>query len=62
VTWYVKVGGTFVYTNVLGAGGTGAGSAEWRPWIVATPGQKIELAVNAATGIGVVVSGSIYTI
>lgn len=62
VTWYVKVGGTLVFTNVLGSGGGSSGSFEWRPWIVATPGQKIELAVSAAAGIGVLVSGSIYTI
>jgi hypothetical protein len=62
VTWYVKVNGVVVFTKVLGLGGTDAGSYEWRPWIVATPGQTIQLSVSAAAGIGAVVSGSIYTI
>jgi hypothetical protein len=62
VTWYVKINGIVVFTNVLGIGSLSTGSFEWRPWIVVTPGQTIQLAVSAAAGIGAVVSGSIYTI
>jgi hypothetical protein len=62
VTWYVKVNGVVVFTNVLGIGSLSTGSFEWRPWIVATPAQTIQLAVSAAAGIGALVSGSIYTI
>jgi hypothetical protein len=62
VTYYVKINGVLAYTFVLGNGGTSSGSNEWRPWIVLTPAQKIEIAVSAAAGIGVIVSGSLYTI
>lgn len=62
VTWYVRLAGVVVFTGVLASGGTSGGSAEWRPWIVMTPGQKIELAVSATPGVGAVVSGSLYTI
>lgn len=62
VTVYVKVAGVLVKSIVLTTGGTSGDSSEWRPWIVATPGQTIQLAVSGATGVGAVVSGSLYTI
>lgn len=62
VTWYVYIGSTIIFTNVLTTGGSAGGSFEWRPWVVLGPTQTIEMAVSAAAGISCVVSGSIYTI
>jgi hypothetical protein len=62
VTWYVEIDTVVVFTNVLGVGSVNAGSYEWRPWIVLGPGQLLKVAVNAAAGIGLVASGSLYTI
>lgn len=59
---YVKIGGTVVWTAAVAAGGTSAGSGEWRPWIVCPPGQTIQLAASTTTGFGILISGSIYTI
>jgi hypothetical protein len=51
-----------IYFKNLGAHSGGSDSFEWRPWIVATPGQVISALVGNATGMNVVISGSIYTI
>jgi len=59
---YVFVNGTLVRTINLGIGGSSTDSFEWRPWIVATPAQLVQLAVSNAAGVGAVLSGSLYTI
>jgi len=60
--FFFKVNGTIVWDPNLNAGGTSGDSQEFRPWIVATPGQLLQALVTNANGVGVVVSGSIYTI
>jgi hypothetical protein len=55
-------GGFQVFFHQLGAHNSGTDSFEWRPWIVATPGQTITAKVGNATGVDVLLSGSIYTI
>jgi hypothetical protein len=59
---YVKVAGTLVWSKALTVGGTAGDNAEWRPWVVATPAQLVQVAVSNAAGVGCVISGSIYTI
>lgn len=59
---YVWMNGILVHTFVLTTGGTAGGSDEWDTWSVLTPGQKIEMAVSAAAGVGCIISGSIYFI
>lgn len=39
-----------------------AGNGEWRPWLVAGPGDVINAAVSASAGCSGVLSGSLYTI
>jgi hypothetical protein len=56
------VANTLVWTHSLGVGGTSTDSFEFRPWIVATPGQLIQMAASNSTGFGCVISGSLYTI
>lgn len=51
-----------IWFKSVGAHNSGTDNFEWRPWIVATPGQVISAQVGNATGVQVIVSGSIYTI
>lgn len=62
MTAYVWVNGVLVRSLICAVGGSAGDSQEWRPWVVATPGQTIQMAVSAAAGVGAVVSGSLYTI
>lgn len=59
---YIWVNGVLVRTLICSVGGVAGDSQEWKPWIVATPGQTIQAAVSAAAGVGCVISGSLYTI
>jgi hypothetical protein len=62
MTAYVWVNGVLVHSLVCTTGGSSGDSPEWRPWVVLTPGQTIQMAVSAAAGVGCVISGSLYTI
>jgi hypothetical protein len=62
MTVYIWINGVVVHTIFLTTGGTAGDSSEWRPWLVLTPGQTIQMAVSAAAGVGAIVSGSLYTI
>jgi hypothetical protein len=59
---FIYVNGIVLWDPLLNAGQTAGDSQEWRPWIVATPGQTIRAQVSNANGVNVLVSGSIYTI
>jgi hypothetical protein len=61
-SFYVYVAGTWVWQVVLGTSSSSTGKAEIKPWWVMTPGQVLALAVSHSSGVGVVVSGSLYTI
>jgi hypothetical protein len=58
----VRVAGTVILNRTLSFGTSSAADYEMRPWIVATPGQTIQVKAGLALGVSVVISGSIYTI
>jgi hypothetical protein len=62
LTAYVYLAGLLIESHILAAGGAAGSDFEWRPWIVMTPGQLVQLAVSNATGADMIVSGSLYTI
>lgn len=56
------VANALVFTVSLTTGGTAGDHISQNLWIVATPGQTIQMAASNSTGFGIVVSGSLYTI
>lgn len=60
VLGFVRISGVFVHQFNLTGAGTSGGYAEWRPWIVAGPGDTINLSTSGSPGIGFVISGSLY--
>lgn len=45
---------------LLAANGSAGDSLNWESWVVLNPGDTIQLAVSNATGVDVILSGSIH--
>ena len=59
---YVYVNGVLIWHVLLATAGTSGDQQEWRPWVVAEPGQLVQVAVSNSAGANLVLSGSIYYI
>lgn len=61
-SFFIYVDTTIVATLVATSGGSAGGTVLFQPWIVLGPGQVLNGASQVATGFGVNVGGSLYTI
>jgi hypothetical protein len=62
MTAYLRVNTFLIDSLVMTVGGTAGSSVEHRPWWVCAPGDVISMAASVATGYGLILSGSLYTI
>jgi hypothetical protein len=56
---WIRTAGVTIFTHLLSAAGNDGASFEWRPWIVLTEGQTIDVAADSGLTINMVISGSI---